>query len=103
MNLYDNYSDFFVLLKLVGARGTVREWAICLEVVTRMTISTVSLVKSGCINPTNVLFILSDAVTYVNGTVLFPVLLLRNFTHNVGIAAIGLICAHDSLSDSTIK
>ena len=55
MNLYDNYLDFFVLSKLVDDCGTPRERAIRHEIVTRMTISTLSLVISGCENPSNLL------------------------------------------------
>ena len=36
MNLYDNYSDFFMLSKLVDDSWTPREQAITLEVVTQM-------------------------------------------------------------------
>ena len=38
MNLYDNYSDFFVLSKLVEASRNLQEWAIHLEVMTRMMV-----------------------------------------------------------------
>ena len=57
MNLYDNYSDFFVLLKLVDASWSPRKRAICLKVVTWMTILTLSLVKSSCLNPSNLDFL----------------------------------------------
>ena len=50
MNLYDNYSDFFVLSKLVDACRTPRERAIRLEIVMRMSLSPMSLVKSGCLS-----------------------------------------------------
>ena len=43
--------NFFVLSKLVDASRTPRELVIRLEVVTRVTISPLSLVKSGCPSP----------------------------------------------------
>ena len=92
MNLYDNYSDLFLLSKLVDASRIPRPWVIHLE--------------WSCETDDNLNFVSSQIHLHISIEYVVIVLSLRNYANSQRLIQRKQIChlfdAHDGLSDSTI-